>query len=122
MKRNYLLLVGLALSVSAAHAATESVPANNSGINERDRSNQTLTPENQSESESDRELAAQIRRAVVAQSGISTDGQNIKIITMKNTVTLRGPVKDNNERAAIEKTVRTAAGTATVDNQLELKK
>ena len=121
MKRNYLLLVGLALSVSAAQAATETVPANNSGINERDRSDQTLTPENQSESEGDRELAAKIRRAVVAQSGISTDGQNIKIITANNTVTLRGPVKDSTERAAIEKTVRAAAGKATVDNQLEVK-
>jgi osmotically-inducible protein OsmY len=121
MKRNYLLLVGLALSATAVTAADTAVPANNSGINERDRSNQTLTPEDQSQSRTDRELDAKVRRAVVAQSGISTDGQNIKIITAKNTVTLRGPVKDSSERAAIEKTVRTAAGTATIDNQLELK-
>jgi hyperosmotically inducible protein len=121
MKRKYLLLVGLALSVSAAHAAKETVPANNSGINERDRADQTLTPENQSETDADREFAAKIRRAVVGQSGISIDGQNIKIIATTKKVTLRGPVKDSAERAAIEKTVRTAAGEAAVDNQLEIK-
>jgi hyperosmotically inducible periplasmic protein len=121
MKTSYFLLVGLTLCVFAAQAANEVVPANNSGINERDRSDKTLTPENQSETEGDRELAAKIRRAVVGQSGISTDGQNIKIITANNTVTLRGPVKDSTERAAIEKTVRAVAGQATVDNQLEVK-
>jgi osmotically-inducible protein OsmY len=121
MKRNYLFIVGLVLGTTAVTAADTVVPANNSGINERDRSNQTLTPDDQSQSKSDRELDAKVRRAVVAQSGISTDGQNIKIIAMKNTVTLRGPVKDSTERAAIEKTVRAAAGTATVDNQLEVK-
>lgn len=121
MKKNYLLLVGMALSASAVQAGDKVVPANNSSINERDRSSQTLTPEDQSQSKGDVELAAKIRRAVVAQSGLSVDGQNIKIIAMNNAVTLRGPVKDSSERAVIEKVVRTAAGPATVDNQLEIK-
>lgn len=102
--------------------AQEKMPAaNNTGINERDRSSDTLTPEDQSQSKADVELTAKIRRAVVAQSGLSIDGKNIKIIAMNNAVTLRGPVKDSTERAAIEQTVRTAAGAASVDNQLEIK-
>ncbi len=121
MTKKQWLLIGLTLSVGAVQAQDKASPVNNSGINERDRSNQTLTPEDQSQSKNDLELAASIRRAVVAQDGISVDGQNIKIIAGSNKVTLRGPVKDSEERVAIEKTVRTAAGKATVDNQLEIK-
>jgi hyperosmotically inducible periplasmic protein len=121
MKKPISLLFGLALSATAVHAADHSVPANNSAINERDRSSGTLTPEDQSQSKTDVELAAKLRRAVVAHDGLSIDGQNIKIVTVDNKITLRGPVKDTAERAAIEKTVRAAAGTATVDNQLEIK-
>lgn len=122
MKNLMLLLAVTALSAGAAQAADKTVPANNSAINERDRSSQTLTPGDQSQSKGDLELAAKIRRAVVDHEGLSTDGQNIKIVTINNAVTLRGPVQDNAERVAIEKTVRAAAGdTATIDNQLELK-
>jgi hyperosmotically inducible periplasmic protein len=95
--------------------------ANNSGINARDRDDQMLTADDQSQSKVDVALAARIRRAVMAHDGLSIDGQNIKIIASENGVTLRGPVMDAAERAAIETTVRNAAGTATVDSQLELR-
>ena len=121
MKNTRLLIVGAAFFAIAAQAADKTVAPDNSGINERDRSEQTLTPENQSQSKSDIALAADIRRAVVAQDGLSVAGQNIKIITHDGAVTLRGPVKNSVERASIEKTVRKAAGTSTVDNQLEIK-
>lgn len=102
--------------------ASPSAPAHdNSGINARDRGSRTVTPQNQSQSKGDIDLAASVRRAVVAQPGLSMDGQNIKIITMNNAVTLRGPVKDRAERATIEKVARDAAGSASVDNQLEVR-
>lgn len=120
MKKHHLAFLGLALSFSA-FAGDNAVAPDNSGINERDRSSQSRTADDQSQSKGDVELAAKIRRAVVARSDLSVDGQNIKILAMNNQVTLRGPVKDAKERAAIEKLVRTTAGTATVDNQLEIK-
>ena len=121
MKKSKLLLIAMALAASAAHAATSEMPADNSGVNERDRSDQTLTPEDQSQSKNDIALAAKIRRAVVKKSGISITGKNIKIIALNDHVTLRGPVKSEGERALIEKTVRKAAGKAVVDSQLEIK-
>lgn len=121
MKPTKLLLIGLAFVAGAAQAQNNMTPADNSAINERDRKDATLTPEDQSQSKTDIELAAKVRRAVVSQSGISMDGQNIKIITMNNTVTLRGPVKDAAERTAIDETARSAAGKATIVNELEIK-
>ena len=121
MHRTTLLLLGMAMTASAAQAGEKMKPVDNSAINERDRAGQTLTPDDQSQSSADIKLAAAIRSAVVDHDGLSMDGQNIKIIARNNQVTLRGPVKDANERAMIEKTVRSASGTATVDNQLDIK-
>jgi len=115
------ILLGMALTASAVQAGEKLVPVDNSAINERDRSGRTLTPEDQSQSPADLKLAAAVRSAVVDRQGLSLDGQNVKIITRDNRVTLRGPVKDASERALIEKTVRGVSGTATVDNQLEIK-
>ena len=120
MQTSRLLLFSMALSAFAAHAADKQVPADNSGVNERDRSGETLTPTDQSQSRSDVEFAARIRRAVIAQPDLSVSGQNIKIIAQNNRITLRGPVKDIEERTTIDKAVRQAAGTAAVDDQLEL--
>lgn len=121
MQKRTLLLIGMAVAAFAAQAGDKALPADNSAINERDRSSQTLTPEDQSQSPADIKLAAAVRSAVVDHDGLSMDGHNIKIIASNNQVTLRGPVKDAQERALIEKTVRSASGTATVDNQLEIK-
>jgi len=121
MRTTTQILIGLALTASAAQAADKAMRPDNSAINERDRSSQTLTPEDQSQSRADIKLAAAVRNAVVDTDGLSSDGQNIKIITKDNQVTLRGPVRDAQERDTIEKMVRSASGTATVDNQLEIK-
>ncbi len=114
-------LAPLALCAFMAQATDADVPANNSGINERDRDGQTLTSDDQPQGRVNVALAAKVRRAVLAHDGLSVDGQNIKIIAADNQVTLRGPVKNAEERTAIETTVRSAAGTATVDSQLELR-
>jgi osmotically-inducible protein OsmY len=71
-------------------------------------------------SEADRELTANIRKAVT-QDQFSTDAKNIKIITTGGNVTLRGPVKDAQERQAVESAVKGVTGVASVDNQLEPK-
>ncbi len=121
MQKSSLLFIGILLTACSVQAADTVAPPDNTAVNQRDRSGQTLTPGNQSESKNDIKLDATVRRAVVAQAGISTAGQNIKIMTQDGRVTLRGPVKDEAERASIEKTVRQVAGNASVDNQLEVK-
>jgi len=63
----------------------------NIGINARDRSDLTLTPGDQGSSDSDRQITAEIRRAITANDQFSTEAKNIKIITINGKVTLRGP-------------------------------
>jgi osmotically-inducible protein OsmY len=94
--------------------------ADNTGINERDRDDNNLTPTDQLENEADREVTAAVRRAIVDDSTLSVNAHNIKIITANGVVTLRGPVKSQAEKDAIEAKAKAVAGVTSVDNQLEI--
>jgi osmotically-inducible protein OsmY len=109
-------------STKGADTTTASArEADNTGKNVRDRDDQTLTPGDQGNSESDREITRQIRRAITANDSLSTTAKNIKIITVDGKVTLRGPVKNAQEQAAIETATKGVTGVSSVDNQLEVK-
>jgi hyperosmotically inducible periplasmic protein len=96
------------------------VEADNSGRNVRDRGGETKTPGDQSESEADRTITQNIRKALTADDSLSVNAQNVKIITNDGTVTLRGPVKSEKEKADIEAKAKQVAGVKSVDNQLEV--
>jgi osmotically-inducible protein OsmY len=51
---------------------------------------------------------------------LSFTAKNVKIITINGKVTLRGPVKTEAERTAIEAAARGVAGGEQVDSQLEV--
>lgn len=105
-------------------ASTPAPPAapDNSRVNTRDRSGDTLTPTDQGGSEADRKLTQQVRQAVMQDDSLSFTAKNIKIITVNGKVTLRGPVKSEQERAAIDAAAKRVAGASQVENLLELKK
>ena len=96
------------------------VEPDNSGRNVRDRDDQSKTTGDQSENEADRTITQNIRRAVTADDSLSTNAKNVKIITNNGTVTLRGPVKSEKEKAEIEAKAKQVAGVKGVDNQLEV--
>ena len=99
---------------------TPAVEPDNTGRNVRDRGGETKTPMDQSENEADRAITQNIRKALTADDSLSTNAQNVKIITNDGTVTLRGPVKSEKEKADIEAKAKQVAGVKKVDNQLEI--
>lgn len=94
--------------------------ADNSDVNDRDRSRSAVTPMDQGESEADRTITQQIRQAVMKDGSLSFNAKNVKIITLNRKVTLRGPVKSAAERTAIEAAAKKVAGVTSVENQLEI--
>ena len=78
------------------------------------------TPGDQAENEADRTISQNIRQAVVADDSVSTNGKNVKIITADGVVTLRGPVKSDQEKTNIGAKAQQVAGVKSVDNQLEI--
>ena len=113
---------GNAAAAPADPATKPSTEADNSRVNRRDRG-ETLTPMDQGSSESDRKMTQLIRQEVVKDKTLSFTAKNVKIITRDGRVTLRGPVKTEAERTAIEAAARKIAGSgAAVDSQLEIAK
>ena len=117
-----ILLVGCSRGRDARQAPQSSaaVEPDNSGRNVRDRNEGTRTAGDQSENEADRAITQNIRKAITTDDSLSTNAKNVKIITNDGTVTLRGPVKSEKEKADIEAKAKKAAGVKRVDNQLEI--
>jgi osmotically-inducible protein OsmY len=100
--------------------SSPAVDADNTARNSRDRSEASQTSGDQAENETDRQISANVRQAVVGDSSLSTNAHNVKIVTSGGTVTLRGPVKSREEKAAIEAKAKQVAGVTRVDNLLEI--
>ena len=120
----------LAISACSDHKRTNSaaaapavgagvVDADNTGRNVRDRDPAKLTPLDQSNSEQDLALTQRIRQGITSEDGMSMQARNVKVITQDLVVTLRGPVKTEQEKATIELLAKNAGATR-IDNQLEI--
>ena len=95
-------------------------PPDNTKVNQRDRSQAEPTADQQKENTSDRQLAAQIRRAVVKDKSLSSSAHNVKIIAQNGAVTLKGPVKSDQEKQAIEAKAAEIAGASKVTSELQV--
>ena len=122
MKRTLLVLACLsAVSLTALAADDKNVNPDNTAKNERDRSGETQTSGDQSNSSEDLKTTRAIRQALMKDGELSTTAKNIKVITANGHVTLRGPVKTAQEKAKIDQLAKSAAGGAQIDNQLDVK-
>jgi len=110
---------GLAAEPSGADPRPMAGQPDNSDRNVRDRDDGTLTPTDQSNAPADIEMTQKIRKGITSNDAMSVQARNIKIITQRGVVTLRGPVKTTQEKAAIE-TLAKNAGATRIDNQLEI--
>ena len=70
----------------------------------------------------DRDTSAKIRRTVMADKSLSTYAHNVKIISQNGTVTLKGPVRSDDEVNSIVSKATDVTGSADkVINQMSVK-
>ena len=130
-RQTWITGAGLALALAVAPGAWANDPTNtaeslksapdDSGRNQRDRQDAAVTPMDQSNDPADIELTQKIRKAVVADDGLSMNAHNVKIITLGGLVTLRGPVESPAEKAKIVQIAAQHAGGANkVKDELEV--
>ena len=105
---------------SIAQDAPSQTAPDNTKVNERDRQPSERTADQQSEHTSDRDLAKQIRQTIVKDDSLSTYAHNIKVIVKNGTVTLKGPVRSDEEKQAIVAKAAAIAGDGKVTDQLEV--
>jgi osmotically-inducible protein OsmY len=94
--------------------------ADNTGTNDRDRSATTLTAGEQPMREADATVVRDVRRAVMAEDGLSLNARNVKIIAIDGVVTLRGPVNSERERDVIGSLAARQPNVTRVENALEV--
>ena len=80
-----------------------------------------VTADQQSGTAADRAVTQKIRKALVADKSLSTYAHNVKIITANGAVTLKGPVKSEDEKQQVASIAAQVAGAGKVDNQLTVK-
>jgi hyperosmotically inducible periplasmic protein len=114
------LIAPVVAGCAFAQATVRNVAADNSAQNQRDRNHQNLTPLDQSNKPADLEMTRNIRRALVKDDQLSTEAKNIKIITVNGAVTLRGPVKTDQEKAAVMEKAAQVAGDTNIHGQLQV--
>jgi osmotically-inducible protein OsmY len=72
----------------------------------------------QSNQSSDLTITRNIRRAVIKDKSLSMAAHNVTIITKDGKVTLKGKVKSDAEKQAVESAATNVAGAGNVDDQL----
>lgn len=92
--------------------------ADNTEINKRDQSQKELTADQQGETKNDREITRKIRRAIIADKSLSTNAHNVKIITVGGMVTLKGPVRSDAEKNAIEEKAAGIVGKTNIKSEI----
>jgi hyperosmotically inducible protein len=95
-------------------------PADNTKTNQRDRDSSSPTADQQKMDPADREITKKIRAAIHQDKSISVYAHNIKVITQGGKVTLKGPVRSEEEKTSIASKAVAVAGEGNVTNQLEV--
>src|SRR4029077_6722734 len=121
MKRTLLALTCLsAFSLAVVADDNEKTKPDNTATNERDRSGETKTSGDQSNSSADLKITQAIRQALMKDGELSTTAKHIKVITKIGQVTPRGLVKNVQEKARVNQLAKSAAGGAHIVDQLDV--
>jgi osmotically-inducible protein OsmY len=118
--RSTALFLVASLAATSAFAQDAS-KVDNTRINQRDRQGANTTPFDQPNDAEDIKVAAAVRKAIMDDDSLSTTAHNVKFVASDGTVILRGPVKNDAEKARVESIVKGVPGVATVQNQLDTK-
>jgi len=101
-----------AAAIAVASGQSTDTQPDNTKVNKRDRNAGEATADQQKSNQSDRDITRDIRRSLMADKSLSTYAHNIKIISQNGVVTLKGPVKSEDEKKQI-----LAKATAIVGSQ-----
>jgi osmotically-inducible protein OsmY len=113
-----LAVVGALLNPLVSTASQTA--SDNTKVNKQDRNPGAATADQQKENTSDREIASRIRRALMDDKGLSTYAHNVKVIAQEGQVTLKGPVRTEEEKQSVEAKATEVAGAGRVTNQISI--
>jgi len=101
-------------------AVAQDKPPDNTKTNQRDRSKTQPTADQAKNTTNDRQIMQQIRKAVMDDKTLSTYAHNVKIISKNGKVTLKGPVRTEEEKTTITKLATDVAGAGNVTDEISV--
>jgi osmotically-inducible protein OsmY len=121
-----LLLLGSATLVLAQDTEGQNAPASDhTKMNQRDLNPNQATADQQPNNPTDRDITQQVRTSIVADivadKDLLTYAHNVKVITQNGQVTLKGPVRSEDEKHAVEQKAAGVAGERKVTGELTVK-
>ncbi len=115
------LAVCLTAGGGIANLKAQQTAPDNTKVNSRDRSANAPTADQGKNNVNDRELMQKIRKSIMDDKGLSTYAHNVKIISQNGRVTLKGPVRSEEEKRTIEQKATEVAGAGNVTNEITIK-
>ena len=94
--------------------------ADNTKVNTRDQNKGEVTADQQKENAGDREIAKKIRQSLINDKGLSTYAHNVKVVVQGGQVTLKGPVRSEDEKKVVEAKAIEVAGAGHVKNEISV--
>jgi hyperosmotically inducible periplasmic protein len=118
--RAFVFTGALAVSTGVAFAQTPQTPPDNTKVNTRDRAKGAVTADQQKENAGDRELTQKIRKSLMADKSLSSYAHNVKVVAQGGQVTLKGPVRTEEEKRNVEAKAVEVAGAGHVVNEISI--
>ena len=107
-----VIAIGSSSNLKAAPQAPDNTKANEANRTTADQAKNNV---------SDRDLMQRIRKAVMDEKSLSTYAHNVKIISQHGQVTLKGPVRSDEEKRIVEEKATEVAGSGNVNSQITIK-
>jgi hyperosmotically inducible protein len=79
-----------------------------------------VTADQQKDNTGDRDVTRKIRQSLIRDKTLSSYAHNVKVIAQDGQVTLKGPVRSDDERRIVEAKATEVAGVGHVTNEMSI--
>ncbi len=114
-------LIFAAVSAFGLLSVTVSGVAQTQPDNTAQNKDHAVTADSQSHAQSDRPTTHNIRKAIMADKSLSTYAHNVKVITVNGAVTLKGPVRSEEEKQKVQAAAASVVSADSITNELSVK-
>ena len=109
----------LFLATAFVAASAQDMPAgDNSKMNKGDQQPAAMTADKQTNNRSDLDITKEIRHSLMDDKSLSTYAHNVKVITRNGKVTLKGPVRSDDEKSAVMAKATQVVGQTDINDEM----
>jgi osmotically-inducible protein OsmY len=120
LKRTIPVVMLISLCSLTLISVNAQTAADNTKVNARDRAKGAVTADQQKENGTDRNMVKRIRQSLMNDKSLSTYAHNVKVVSQGGQVTLKGPVRSEEEKRSVEAKATEIAGVGHVTSEISI--